>query len=124
MPWFKETPFVLCFNKKDVFKTKIAAGIKLSDYFPQYNGMCVGCVCVCVFVCVCVCVYGCVCVCVYGVFMCVCVCVCVYGVYVMRVCDVCMIYVCERIQLTSVLKEKKTVCCVCIYMYVCMMYDV
>jgi signal recognition particle receptor subunit beta len=36
--WFKDKPFVVLYNKMDVFKEKIEAGQKITDAFPDYDG--------------------------------------------------------------------------------------
>ena len=39
-PWFKTSSIILFLNKKDILEDKILIS-HLSDYFPDYSGMCV-----------------------------------------------------------------------------------
>ena len=38
-PLFASTSVILFLNKIDVLKRKLAAGVKVADYFPDYKGL-------------------------------------------------------------------------------------
>jgi endonuclease IV len=36
--WFRDKPFVVLFNKMDIFKEKIESGQSIKSSFPEYDG--------------------------------------------------------------------------------------